>query len=320
MGERVFSLVQYGVEVTKGTAVAATAIWPGTVRVPADRKPTFPRYSTGRRSGPITSQVNQVLADGITLAMEGVASEKLPILFNLFLKGGVTAAAGSWTYDPTLTAAGTYDAITLEYGDDTEQYEIEYCMCRRLRISGRLGADEGVNVEAELYGRQISVSSFTTPLSLGTLTPLVANVSKIYINDTWATLGSTQKTGLLREFDIELLNGLHPKFMADGTLYFSSYGEGDLSVLATFVYEGNSDADTEYDKFIAQSARAIRLEIGSATEGLVLDMYGKYEEIIPLGSESEGNNLHTAVFHSMDDNQATPHVLKAVVKTAATAL
>lgn len=322
MGERVFSKVQYGLEGagTKGTAVPSTAIWPGRITVPADRKPVFPAYATGRKSGPITSQVNQILVDPMTLSIDEAVIEKMPLLFNLLLVGSTAAAAGAWTYAPSLTAAGTYDAATIEFGDDTEQYEVEYCMCRRLRISGRLGANEGVKVEAELFGRQITVTSFTAALTLGTLTPLIANLTKFWINDTWATVGNTQKTGLLREFDIEIMNGLHPKFMADGALVFSSYGEAELSVVGTFVYEGNADADTEYDKFVAQTARAIQLQIGDDTNGVKIQMYGKYEEIIPLGSESDGNNLHTVVFHGMDDNQATPHILGVVVNTAATAI
>jgi hypothetical protein len=321
MGERVFTMVQYGVEGTKGTAVPATAKWPGTVKVPTDRKPKFPRYATGRRSGAITSRIDQYLVDGMTLSMDEGVYEYLPVLFNMLMVGATTAGTGKWQYKPTLTTAGVYDTTTIEFGDDTEQYEVEYCMCRRVRNSGRTGADEPVKVEAELFGRQITVTSFTAAQTLkATLTPMIANMATFSIDTTWAGLGGTAKTGLLREWDIEILNGLHPKFFANGTMTFGGYGEGDLAVLATFVYEGNADADAEYDAFAAQTSRAMRLLIGDATNGLQIDMFGRYEEIIPLASESDGNNLHTAVFHGMDDNQATPHIVEVIVNTPSTTL
>ena len=322
MGEKVFGKIQYGKEVTKGTAVVATAMFPGQIVVPSDRKVMFPRYATGRKSGAIASQINQYLVDGATLGMEAAVFEKLPLFFSCGLKGNITATevtAGQadylWAFAPTLTAAGTYDALTIEYGDDTEQYEVEFCMFRSIKISGKVGADEPVKVEGTFFGRQISDSAFTAALTPGTLTPMIANSVKIYIDSTWATLGSTIKSGLLREYSIEIITGLHPKFMGDGQLYFSTYGEGELACIADFKFEGNSEADAQWDAWRAQTNRAIRLliegpQIGSGEKNkLQIDMFGKWEDVHPLDSEEEGNNLHSAVLNCMDDNQATAHIL-----------
>jgi len=328
MGEVVFRKNQYGLEVTKGTAVPATAMWPGVVRLPADRKPVFPKYVTGTRGAAIISQVNQYLVDGLMLESPegGMVFEKLPLVFSIGLKGGVTAAEVTpaqgdygWAFTPSLTASNTPDAITLETGDDVEQYEVEYVMAKRIRLGGKIGQNEGVTCEVECFGRQVSDSAFTAALTPGTLTPMTANLVKMWIDANWAALGTTQKTGLLREWNLEILTGYHFKFMADGQLYFSSHGEGVIDALLTMVYEGNTAADTEWDAFRAQTSRAIRIKvegpvIGTGTaNSLTIDLFGRYEEIVPMAQESEGNSLHTAVFHAISDNLATPHLIGVTV-------
>lgn len=323
MGERVWTKSQYGVETVKGTAVAATAIWPGKVNVPVDRKISFLSPVTGRRGGSILSAVSQVQVDPIVMSMdEAVYVEKLPLMLAMLLDGTVTPATGSgkWIYTPSLTAAPTLKSITLEWGDDTQAYETEYVMARSLKIKGRTGENGFCTAELTCFGKQNTKTTFTGALTTGTLTPLVSNLASVWIDPSWATLGTTAKSGLLREWDIEISNGLHPKHMADGALTFSNYGIGNLNVVASLVYEGGSAAVTEYDAFMAQTARAIRILIGDSTNGLQIDMFGKYETVLPLGSEADGNNLHVAAFQGMDDNQATPHMLAVTVNTAATTL
>ncbi len=322
MGEKVFVKNQYGKEVTRGTAVAASAMWPGILKMPTDRKPVFPEYMTGRRIRSINSQINQYLVDGGTLSMEQMVFEKLPMLFLGGIKGGVTATETTpsqtdyaWAFGPSLTAANAPNAFTFETGDETQAYEMEFAMFKRIKFAAAMGQDAGVSCEAEFFARQISGSTFTSSLTPGTLTPMVANKSKIYIDTTWANLGVTQKTNLVKSWDLEILTGLHPKFMADGTLYFSTYGEGYIDAILTMVMEGNTTADSEWDAFRAETNRAIRVlvegpQIGSGVVNkMQVDLFGRWEEIQPLGQEEDGNNLHVGIFHMMDDNQATPHAI-----------
>jgi ribosomal protein L31 len=179
-------------------------------------------------------------------------------------------------------------------------------MARRLVISGRLGADEPVKLEMECFGKQVTPTTFTAALALPTVEPIIANNTKIFIDTTWAGLGGTQKTDLLREFSIEIMSGLHPKFHG-GAKTMTAHGEGYFDIMGTFTFEGNANADTLFDAFQAETPYAIRLsndgsQIGAGTNhSLSIDMWGSFEEVIPLGSESEGNNLHTAIFHGYYD-------------------
>lgn len=333
MGELVFRKIQYGKEVTRGTAVVATKMWPGKISVPVDRTPVFPELTTGRRARAQSGVFNQILVDGFTLSMEQGVFQALPMLFSMGLKGGVTATETTpsqtdylWDFSPSLSASNAQNGMTVEFGDDTQAYEIEYCLARSLKIAGALGDDAGVSLEAECFGKQITATTFTAALTPGTYEFMVANMTKLYIDPAWATLGATQKTGLLQDFSIEIQTGLHPKFLANGVKTMTSHGEGFFDVMATFTFEGGSAADTEFDNFQAGTKRAIRLEVIGSQLGtgtpykLTVDMFGQFESVIPLSSEKNGNNLHAAIFHCLDDNLATPHMFAVTCTTNANAV
>lgn len=321
MGEKTFIKIQYGRESTKGTAVAATARFPGTIQVPPDRKPVFPEAALGLRVRSARSAIRQILVDGATLTMQEAVFQKLPWLFGLGLKGITTVASPVtvgqsdylWDFTHSLTAANAPDSATIEFGDDTQAYEIEYCMARRYKIDIKVGEDASVAIETEIFGRQITPTTFTNSIANATLTDIIANLSRIWIDSAWASLGTTEKTGLMRECSIEILTGVHPKFNAQNTKTFSSYGESFLDCRATFTFEGNSDADAQFDLFQAGTPAAIRVgcfgpTIGTGTpHSLVVDMFGTWEEVVPLGGEKDGDNLHTAIFQTHSDGLATPH-------------
>lgn len=331
MAEYVFRKTQYGKEnpAAHGTAVAATRLFTGQISVPVDRKPQFAELMTGRRARAQEGTVHQIHVDGLTLSMEQGVFQMLPMIFSMALKGAITAAEQTtgqadylWDFTPSLTASNAPDSMTIEYGDDVEQYEIEYVMCKRVTLKGSVGDDAPVNVEAECFGKQITVSDFTGSIAVPTVDLMSANMVKIYIDDTWANLGTTEVTDLLQEFSIEILTGLHAKFHAEGVKTMTGHGEGYIDAMLTLTYEGSSAADTQFDLFRAGTARAIRIEILGDQIGTgdphscVIDVFGEYESVIPLGGEKNGNNLHTAIFHALDDNTgATPHMLAVKVTT-----
>jgi ribosomal protein L31 len=327
MGEKMFIKCQYGKETTRGTAVAATKRWLGTCNVPKDRDPQHPEYTLGVRARSGHSHIAQILADPVNLSLTQGYFQALPMIFSIGLKGNVTPVEETtsegdykWTFTPDLTGLSNPDTITLEVGDDTEQYEMEYVMARRIVIAGQLGQNGYVSVDAECFSRQVTVTDFTAGIAVPTIEPMLANLTQFYVDSNWATIGTTQKTNILREFSIEILTGNHPKFYGNGKT-FTTHAEGYLDVMATFTFEGNSEADTLFDAFQSQTPKAIRLlvpgsQIGSGEpHSLTIDTYGTFDEVIPLGGEADGNNLHTAIFHGLTDLQSTQHMLAVEVVT-----
>ncbi len=327
MGEKMFIKCQYGKETTRGTAVAATKRWLGTCNVPKDREPQHPEYTLGMRARSAHSHIAQILADPINLSLAQGYFQALPMVFSIGLKGNitpteVTTAEGDykWIFTPSLTAKSNPDTITLEVGDDTQAYEIEYVMARRIVIAGQLGQNGYVSVNAECFGRQVTTSAFTPAIDVPTIEPMLANLTQFFVDPDWDDIGKTQKTDLLREFSIEILTGNHPKYYGDSRT-FSTHAEGYLDVMATFTFEGNSSANTIFQAYQNQTPMAIRTmvtgsDIGSGEpHSLTIDIYGTFDEVIPLASEADGNNLHTAIFHGLTDLEATPHMLAVEVVT-----
>jgi hypothetical protein len=333
MGEVIYSKVQYGIE-TSGSAggVAATAMWPGNITVPADRRTTFKDIKTGSRARAFKGSINRILVDGWTLSMPDGYFQKLPLLGKIGLLGTATGSSLSggaltdyqWDFTPNMTTTNSLKSATIEYGDNTQAFEINWSQMRRLTFSGTLGTEDGVSVEAEGFAQQISKATFTAGLSQSptTLEPMVANMTKFYVDNLWADRGGTIKTDVLRAYTVVVETGAHPKFTATGSKTFNQVGEGYMDVTATFTYEENATGVAEYDAFTSGSARTVRLEvIGSTITGtanthkLTLDIYGTCETVVPMSGDQDGNNLMTAVLHGHSNGSAVESMFAMKVIT-----
>lgn len=328
MGSRYFSKMQYGKETTRGTAVAATKIFLGKMfDVKSDRQPVFPTENVGINTDAVRGEIYQYLYSN-TLSTEYGYFQELPLLFGCGLKGGVTATEQTasqadylWTFTPSLTAANSPDAFTLEYGDDVQAWRSEYCMFERIRISGKIaqGMDASpVAVEADFFGRQISTNSFTGSLSLPTATAMNAKLARFYLDTSWAGIGGTEKTNTLREFDIEIVTGVHPTFSGSGNQYFNQHQEGLITAKAQFVFEGNSNANTVMTNHLAKTFQAVRLtvngpQIGSGqVHSLKIDIGGYWESVSPLSSEDRNDNLTAATLRGFYDSTGAKMLQVAV--------
>lgn len=317
MGNRFFSKVQYGKETVNGTAVAATKILLGKApAVNSDRKPVFPNENVGIRTDAVRSVIHQYLYSN-TLSIEHGYYQVLPWLFGCSLKGGITPTEQTtgqgdylWTFTPSLIAANSPDSSTIELGDDVQVWKTEYCMFERIRIGGQVaqGMDASpVKVEADFFGRQLTSATFTGSLSLPAVEPINAKLSRFYLDTAWAGIGATEKTNILRGFDVEILSGVHPKFSGSGNKYFNIHGEGLIAVTANFTLEGNSDANAIFTAHQAQTFQAVRLKTIGALIGttipysLTIDIGGVWESVSPLGGEDRNVNLHTATLRGYYD-------------------
>jgi len=313
---RAFSKFQYGQETisTHGTAVAATKILAGAEikGVPIDRKPQFIEDALGVRAASARSKVYELLVED-TLSLPNAYFQVLPMIFSCGLKGGVTPSTSSgehtWAFTPSMTASNTPDSITLEMGDDTQAYEVEFVMFKSIKVSGEIAQDGGespVSIEVEYFGRQVTATTFTGSLSLPAMTTMNAKLARLYKDAAWANKGTTEIASTLRAFEFEIMTGLHPKFFGDANRYFSTFGESIIGAMLTLTLEGNASADAIWDDFIAETAAAYALKINGPTissnpHALNMFVYGKPESVIPLNEESSGNNLHAVVIHGMYD-------------------
>jgi hypothetical protein len=134
-----------------------------------------------------------------------------------------------------------------------------------------------------------------------------AKFSRLYSDATYAAVGTTEIASTLRGFDLEIITGTKPKFFGSANKYFDNDAEGLMGFMLTLTLEGNASADTIYDQYRAGTERAVSLRINGSqigtgtTYNFTFNGYGYYEVVRPVDSEVNGNNLHVAVFHGIED-------------------
>ena len=173
------------------------------------------------------------------------------------------------------------------------------------------GADASpVEIEGDYFGRQVTPTTFSS-VSVPAVTPMNAKLSKIYIDTAFASAGTTEKTNMIRSWELELLAGAHPKFFGSGNQYFDTHDQGFIDAMLTMTWEGGSSADAEFDKFQAGTEQVIRIKLDSGVQigsgenhTFTVDIWGAYEHVTPLSEEDRGNNIHAALFHGLYDGTA----------------
>ena len=234
----------------------------------------------------------------------------------------LSASVYTWTFTPSLLAASSPNAYTIEYGDNVQAYEVEYGMVSGIEISG--APDEALKVSAEMFGRQMTACTFTTLATFPTVEPVLFNKGKLYIDDAWASIGDTQKSATLVEFTLRIDTGLVPLKAADGTLYFSIVAEKARGVELDMTLHWNSTVSlTERAAWAAQTKRALRLQFEGTTlensykKTLTLDVWGVYSDWETL-TEKDGASVVAVKFTSVGDVTNNHEFSVAVVNGAST--
>lgn len=312
---------QYGIESTRGTAVAATRVLACAPKaVPMDRIWTPRKTSSGRRSQYSRHTNDEYLVqDSITFDGDNpLYFQALPALHQCSLDGAISPAEVTpaqadyrWDVAPSMTANNEPDTLTIEMGDDVDAYEVEYCMFKSLKIAGQIPADGSaapVTGEFPYFGRQVTKTSFTASQAVHTgLEYMNAKLARIYSDAAWANVGTTELASVLRGFELEIVTGNEPKFFGSANKYFSSYGEGLIGATLTLDLEGTSTADDLYDLYRAGTERAVQLEItgsqiGSGTNYLYeVSLFGYFAEVVPLNQFINSNTLHRVLFVAQED-------------------
>lgn len=312
-----FTKFQYGKEATRGTAVPATRmLLAERMPIKTDRKPTFIEDAIGVRADSYRTRIDEFFWQD-TIKIPHGYFQILPALFSCGVKGNISPAEATggqgdylWTFTPSLTAANDPDAITLELGDDIQAYEAEYVMFQRIKFSGKVaqsGEASPVAIEAEAFGRQLTPTTFTGGLSLPTVENMNAKLARLYFDTSWAGVGGTEKTGILRGFEGEILTGVHPKFMGAGAKYFTTHGEHVLAAMLTLDLEGGAVADGFWDDLRSQALAVARLKIEGAQIGtgtnhsLVYDIGGRWEDVTPQSEYVAGNTVYKGILKGQYD-------------------
>lgn len=258
---------QAGIEVTRGTAVAATRKVYADITPSIDRTLNWGRSRTGTydaRRRPSYSRIRPTFS-----GVDSATYEDLAWWGQLMWKGGVTGVTDggtppgyTYTFLPTL-ATDDLKSITLEFNEAGNPMESSQVMVTSWTLRGDADNDQESEwmLDLEMMGRDFTTGiTYTAALGERTTEAIIARGTKVYVDD--ATMGSTQLTGKLINWSITGNNNIHFKAFAEDENAFAAnkVGRGERTVDAQFTFEFD-DAD-ELDNFLSTTPveRLIRLE------------------------------------------------------------
>jgi hypothetical protein len=330
-GTLMFSHMKLGKETTAGTSVAATRLFypDGTGLLQIDRQRTFHEGANRGTSVKVTHATQMGISVEIpfrTAGDVGVAYDELPYYFAALDGGKTGSGAGNdktWTFAPTLTTQETADTFTVEVGDATQNFDVEYCVARRIALSAsRDGLTQG---EIDFFGRQATKA---------TTTAVTANNAVKIPGYLWTIKFATAQSGLagastvgnfLRSWSLDLDTGQRPHFYLDGNAYFGQTVQSQPVVgTLELVVDSTSQAITQfYDKAVADTVDFIQLAatgptLGGSNYAATIQMAVLYDDPEVIGSENEGVNQYSITAHLAYDSTWAQAITGTFVNSVAT--
>ena len=315
-GKRKLAKIQLGDECTQGepntagagVATAATAIWRGPAGFFDDEEiPVFVEEDTGRFSG---SDRTYIPKCGAVLDVPETEAtfEQLPYI----LMAGVeatgpseatnsTGTAYTWTFEFATGTSKETMTYTFEVGDNQEQEEAAYMFVEDFHITGAV--DDAVKMSAKWRGRQVSVTNWTTGISLAVVEEIIFNKGILSIDASGLSIGDTVKSGTLIDMDFHAVTGVVAYQTSSGQLYFYATKQigPEITLDVTFEHDGTAVAEKAACK--AKTGRLIRIywegavtSDGATAKKLQIDMAGKWAKFDVIG-EKDGNDIVTGHFN-----------------------
>ena len=306
---KVATRIQIGKESTRGTAVAAT-------RKILTKAASFRVLETleefeGQMHGTLarTAMAPLVVRNGTEFQIAtDLDFEQILLALLSGVRGGVTPTvpgtgeARLWTFTPSMVADPLPTTYTIEYAErdmaaspNELGMEAPYGFTTGFEIAG--GLDQLPQITMDMVARKTSLAASTGALALPTLS-VASNLRwGVYIDSTWANLGTTQITGQVYGFTYKFSDFLRAAYYLNNRsdLDFSQYEFNPRVVDITMdVVLGAASGDlvpTEDGNKSAGTMRFVRLEL----------LGGAFDA--PDNGRNRMIRLDGAYFHAIDSMQ-----------------
>jgi len=316
--------IQLGRESTPGTAVAATSIWRGPAASIEDART---RQVAEEQVGlliPTARIYDSALGAKLAMPATELTFEQVLHILEAGIVAATPAGPSPYTYTYALPQTATPNTIktyTIESGNTVagDGAEMEQSFVEEFELSGQRLAPWMMS--ATWMGRQRSVATLTSPLSLVAVEEAQFGKTKLYIDATGGTIGSTQKTGVLTKASVKVRTGWQAVYAGDGVLYYTNvkYVRPEVRLALTIELESGGVATTERAAFVAKSLRLVRLDCAGSTSDRNLTIDGSF--IWDTVGDYENDNGDTVLtlegqaWYSSADNQYFSVVVKNLVST-----
>jgi len=300
-GAYALNKIQLGREATPGTAVSATTIWRGeAVDIEDAREMAWPgeEENVGLLVPTARAYVAQL---GAQLAFPETELTYEQILH--ILEAGIATVTPSglgpytYTYEwPTTATVNTIKTYTIETGNALagDVNEMAYSFVEEFQLSGQYG--EAWKMSATWRGRQAVASTFTAGLAVPAVEEALFGNTRLYLDNSGGTVGTTQITGVLTQADISVTTGIVPVPVGDGSLYFAAHKfvRPEVTVSLTLELENNTGVvAAERANYRNRAIRLLRLECpGTGGRTFRFDAAVMWESVDTY-SEEDGDTVVT---------------------------
>lgn len=268
--------LQIGIETTKGTLVAATRVIVGENRLIEHReryRSTYPRgvRATVGGAGVLTKQWCEVSVES-ELSAEQIL---WPLMTGIrgSVSGSNTNNAFTYTFTPELTTGAiTIAAATVEFleSDGSTNHiasEAGYGMTESFKIEAT--PDDIAKLSWKMFTRARQPTTPTSALVPYTSLEELPGSLFVYLDTTWAGLGGTQLTTIVRSVSFECMTGLAPDFTADGRTDkdYSKHSVNSLAARLSLTLELDATGAARFDDYRTNDLVYIRLKFTGGTAG-----------------------------------------------------
>lgn len=269
-------------EDTVGTAEAATEIlYPSNVNGLTHGTVWFqPEQDRNNLSMHVEDQI--AVSEEAILEIESEIYDRFAVfMFSNAIRGNVTATQPDninepnhylWTFEPSLSTTGNtpdetngIDTFTMEFGDNVQDYEGEYSFTESIEITG--APNEPVTVSWTCRVRQVTETTKTGALSDVATAHFATNNAQLFIDTSYANLGTTEKCDTLLGFTWTFETGFTARYTSCGNLYYTGINEAKKAPVLEMTYRrDDTTSEAEKDKFLAGTTAYISIRLNSDTE------------------------------------------------------
>lgn len=255
--------VQAGIQVSRGTNVAATRRVYGTIV----RQVTQAVEEINDESGTFWDGATVVQGDAdIGFTLDAIATyEDLPWWLQIGLDGSLagvsdadTPPAYTYTADPS-GSADDLDVATFEYGWGSLVYESGNVVINSMTIACDRASTNTWKITADMIARDWVVSTFTGAIGERTREAIRARATKLYIDEPGGTIGTTEILDTWRSWSVTIQNNIEPKrFGEDDEFIAIDFARGKQMVTGEVVLEHSTDG--EFAKQRLMTSRKVRFQ------------------------------------------------------------
>ncbi|MDR7534661.1 MAG: hypothetical protein QN162_15175 [Armatimonadota bacterium] len=322
-------IYQMGRETTRGTAVAATTRWIGELEVTPQEPVIVPAAQLGILVEHPTTDAIATRHAELRLSADLTYEQILHVL-NMGLQG-VTSGSGAgadktWTFAPTYTGDPALNSFTFQrrLTDGTTNWDerVAYVLATEWTVSAAVG--ENAKVEVSAVGRPVETGQAITPsIPVPAVNFVPASAFKVYVNDTLATIGTTQLSGTVVSFRLTYQSPVVVKYYLDARTdkSFTAVALRRAAWTCELQVEWTAAVEAERTKAASRSIRYVRLEavgpaLGASNYKVTFDFPAVHEAgQFDQAGDRDGADTATLRLRDIYDS-ANSFGLKAVVVNA----